>query len=91
LDPYQNFVLRAHSLFGYLRCNKPKACLDAAPLLNGCFEIRVCGRGFVKKGLERPDPNMPIPKAFWMSCFNRRARYSSLEEALEHEGLAEYR
>src|SRR5258708_24119775 len=30
--------------------------LDAAPLLQGCFEIRVCGRGFVKKGLEKPDP-----------------------------------
>src|SRR6202158_5849873 len=30
--------------------------LDAAPLLKGCFEIRVCGRGFVKKGLEGPDP-----------------------------------
>jgi len=48
-------------------------------------------RGACVDGLERPDPNTPIPKDFWQRCFNRRARYGSLEETLEHEGLAEYR
>jgi hypothetical protein len=42
-------------------------------------------------GFEQLDANMPIPKALWKNCFKRRARYSSLEEALEHEGLVEYR
>jgi hypothetical protein len=41
--------------------------------------------------LERPDPDRPIPQAVWEKCFSSRARYSSLEEALEHQGLAEYR
>jgi len=30
--------------------------LDAAPMLGGAFEIRVMGRGFVKIGTEKPDP-----------------------------------
>jgi len=30
--------------------------LDSAPLLGGAFEIRPMGRGFVKVGAEKPDP-----------------------------------
>ncbi len=30
--------------------------LDAAPMLGGAFEIRPMGRGFVKVGTEKPDP-----------------------------------
>jgi cob(I)alamin adenosyltransferase len=30
--------------------------LDAAEMLGGAFEIRVMGRGFVKVGAEKPDP-----------------------------------
>ncbi len=30
--------------------------LDSAPMLGGAFEIRVMGRGFVKVGTEKPDP-----------------------------------
>jgi len=30
--------------------------LDAAQMLGGAFEIRVMGRGFVKVGTEKPDP-----------------------------------
>jgi cob(I)alamin adenosyltransferase len=30
--------------------------LDAAPMLGGAFEIRPMGRGFVKVGAEKPDP-----------------------------------
>jgi len=30
--------------------------LDSAPMLNGAFEIRPMGRGFVKVGTEKPDP-----------------------------------
>ena len=30
--------------------------LDSAPLLGGSFEIRPMGRGFVKVGTEKPDP-----------------------------------
>lgn len=41
--------------------------------------------------LEPPDTDAPITRAVWKKYFNIRARYSSLEETLEHEGLENYR
>jgi hypothetical protein len=48
-------------------------------------------RGACVNNVERPDLDMPIPQAIWEKCFSIRARYSSLEDALEHQGLAQYR
>jgi hypothetical protein len=48
-------------------------------------------RGASINGVERPDPNLPVSPRFWKTCFNIRTRFNSLDEALEHDGLAEYR
>jgi len=47
--------------------------------------------GADQNDLERPDANAPVARDFWKRCFNIRARYSTLEEALESQGLAECR
>jgi cob(I)alamin adenosyltransferase len=40
--------------------------LDAAEMLGGAFEIRVMGRGFVKVGAEKPDPeDVRLVEAFY--------------------------
>jgi hypothetical protein len=77
-----------HSLEDTIQCEGLSEEIQADVLV-----IARClrNRGAYQHILERPDPNKPVPPALWKRCFSIRARYSSLEEALEHRGLADYR
>lgn len=79
---------RYHSLAHALQCEGLSEEIQADVLA-----IARCrrNRSASLNGLERPETDQPIPKAVWQKCFYIRARYSSLEEALEHQGLSEYR
>lgn len=79
---------RYHSLADTLLCEGLSEEIQADVL--AIARSRSNRSAFVN-GSERPDPDKPIPRAIWKKCFNTRARYHALEEALEYEGLSEYR
>jgi hypothetical protein len=79
---------RYHSLADTLQCDGlSEEMQNDVAVIARCFSNRVTS----VTGLELPDPNVLVTPRSWKKYFNIRARYNSLEEALEHEGLAEYR
>ncbi|WP_456815411.1 hypothetical protein [Bradyrhizobium sp. USDA 4508] len=79
---------RYHTLADTLQCEAlSEESQTDVPTIARCLR----NRSYRTNGLECPEPNAPISKAFWMKCFERRARYSSLAETLEHEGLKAFR
>jgi hypothetical protein len=79
---------RYHSLADTIQCEGLNEEIQAEVLaIARCLQ----NRGAYLHLLERPAPSKPVPPRLWKKCFSIRAGYSSLEEALERRGLADYR